>query len=249
MQGLDHQLRIRKFKHIAFLTRSERSFKKSHFKNYNLYRKFNRDSGFISYLEEPDFCRGVIKDSMRVQRRKMVIWGPSQGNPHSPLFFGKNGRFSFSYIRPNETFFFNIRDWLGKKSEFEILDQQFQVNKNNQEDVIEFWENIPYAQKSRSCNYNGLQGWNREIYLKCNYNGLQFSKTEFPKSWLIEGFQIKILYPFHLKHWHRSKLRLSDRDRKLQDDFDSCFLTVLGMETEYPFGPPRKTPSFFEPIF
>lgn len=32
---------------------------------------------------------------------------------------------------------------------------------------------------------------------------------------------------------------------KKQDDFDSCFLTVLGMEMEYPFGPPRKTPSLF----
>uniref|UniRef100_A0A251TVU2 Protein TIC 214 n=1 Tax=Helianthus annuus TaxID=4232 RepID=A0A251TVU2_HELAN len=281
MQGLDHQLRTRKFKHIAFLTRSERSFKKSHFKNYNLYRKFNRDSGFISYLEEPDFRRAVIKDSMRVQRRKMVIWGPSQGNPHSPLFLEKMEDFPFP-ISDLMKLFFNIRDWLGKKSEFEILDQQFQIKKNNQEDVIEFWENIPYAQKSRSVLllaqsifrryiklplliiaknigrillrqspewYEDFQDWNREIYLKCNYNGLQFSKTEFPKNWLIEGFQIKILYPFHLKPWHRSKLRLSDRDRKQQDDFDSCFLTVLGMETEYPFGPPRKTPSFFEPIF
>nr|YP_010023872.1 hypothetical chloroplast RF1 [Sigesbeckia orientalis]QOP63221.1 hypothetical chloroplast RF1 [Sigesbeckia orientalis] len=281
MQGLDHQLRTRKYKHIAFLTRSRRSFKKSHFKNYNLYRKFNRDSGFISYLEEPDFRRAVIKGSIRIQRRKMVIWGPSQGNPHSPLFLQKMEDFPFP-ISDLMKLFFNIRDWLGKKSEFEILDQQFQIKKNNQEDAIEFWENIPYAQKSRSVLllaqsifrryiklplliiaknigrillrqspewYEDFQDWNREIYLKCSYNGLQFSKTEFPENWLREGFQIKILYPFHLKPWHRSKLRLSDRDRKQQDDFDSCFLTVLGMETEYPFGPPRKTPSFFEPIF
>nr|YP_010900584.1 hypothetical protein RF1 [Duhaldea nervosa]WHS19257.1 hypothetical protein RF1 [Duhaldea nervosa] len=281
MQGLDHQLRTRRFKRIAFLTRSRRSFKKSLFKNYNLYRKFNRDSGFISYLEEPDFRRAVIKGSMRIQRRKMVIWGPSQGNPHSPLFLEKMEDFPFP-ISDLMKLFFNIRDWLGKKSEFEILDQQFQIKKNNQEDAIEFWENIPYAQKSRSVLllaqsifrryiklplliiaknigrillrqspewYEDFQDWNREIYLKCSYNGLQFSKTELPKNWLREGFQIKILYPFHLKPWHRSKLRLSDRDRKQQDDFDSCFLTVLGMETEYPFGPPRKTPSFFEPIF
>nr|YP_010931391.1 hypothetical chloroplast RF1 [Gaillardia pulchella]WKN51183.1 hypothetical chloroplast RF1 [Gaillardia pulchella] len=281
MQGLDHQLRTRRFKRIAFLTRSRRSFKKSHFKNYNLYRKFNRDSGFVSYLEEPDFRRSVIKGSIRIQRRKMVIWGPSQGNPHSPLFLEKMEDFPFP-ISDLMKLFFNIRDWLGKKSEFEILDQQFQIKKNNQEDTIEFWENIPYAQKSRSVLllaqsifrryiklplliiaknivrillrqspewYEDFQDWNREIYLKCSYNGLQFSKTEFPKNWLTEGFQIKILYPFHLKPWHRSKLRLSDRDRKQQDDFDSCFLTVLGMETEYPFGPPRKTPSFFEPIF
>nr|YP_009372617.1 hypothetical chloroplast RF1 [Linochilus tachirensis]ARH08523.1 hypothetical chloroplast RF1 [Linochilus tachirensis] len=281
MQGLDHQLRTRRFKRIAFLTRSRRSFKKSHFKNYNLYTKFNRDSGFISYLEEPDFRRAVIKGSMRVQRRKMVIWGPSQGNPHSPLFLEKMEDFPFP-ISNLMKLFFNIRDWLGKKSEFEILDQQFQIKKNNQEDAMEFWDNIPYAQKTRSLLllaqsifrryiklplfiivknigrillrqspewYEDFQDWNREIYLKCSYNGLQFSKTEFPKNWLREGFQIKILYPFHLKPWHRSKLRLSDSDRKQQDYFDSCFLTVLGMETEYPFGPPRKTPSFFEPIF
>uniref|UniRef100_A0AAU7P0Z8 Protein TIC 214 n=1 Tax=Artemisia vestita TaxID=1811969 RepID=A0AAU7P0Z8_9ASTR len=281
MQGLDHQLRTRKFKRIAFLTRSNRSFKKSNFKTYNLYTKFNRDSGFISYLEEPDFRRAVIKGSMRSQRRKMVIWGPSQGNPHSPLFLEKMEDFPFP-ISDLMKLFFNIRDWLGKKSEFEILDQQFQIKKNNQEDAMEFWENIPYAQKTRSILllaqsifrryiklplliiaknigrillrqspewYEDFQDWNREIYLKCSYNGLQFSKTEFPKNWLIEGFQIKILYPFHLKPWHGSKLRLSDRDRKQQDDFDSCFLTVLGMETEYPFGPPRKTPSFFEPVF
>nr|YP_010469255.1 Ycf1 protein [Artemisia absinthium]UVF32623.1 Ycf1 protein [Artemisia absinthium] len=281
MQGLDHQLRTRKFKRIAFLTRSNRSFKKSNFKTYNLYTKFNRDSGFISYLEEPDFRRAIIKGSMRIQRRKMVIWGPSQGNPHSPLFLEKMEDFPFP-ISDLMKLFFNIRDWLDKKSEFEILDQQFQIKKNNQEDAMEFWENIPYAQKTRSILllaqsifrryiklplliiaknigrillrqspewYEDFQDWNREIYLKCSYNGLQFSKTEFPKNWLIEGFQIKILYPFHLKPWHGSKLRLSDRDRKQQDDFDSCFLTVLGMETEYPFGPPRKTPSFFEPVF
>nr|YP_009320327.1 hypothetical chloroplast RF19 [Pericallis hybrida]ALE65976.1 hypothetical chloroplast RF19 [Pericallis hybrida] len=280
MQGLDHQLRTRRFKRIAFLTRSRRSFKKSQFKNYNLYRKFNRDSGFISYLEEPDFRRAVIKGSMRIQRRKMVIWGPSQGNPHSPLFLEKMEDFPFP-ISDLTKLFFNIRNWLGKKSEFEILDQQFQIKKNNQEDAIEFWENIPYAQKSRSVLllaqsifrrylklplliivknigrillrqspewYEDFLDWNREIYLKCSYNGLQFSKTEFPKNWLREGFQIKILYPFHLKPWNKAKLRLYDRDRKQQDDFDSCFLTVLGMETEYPFGPPRKTPSFFEPI-
>nr|YP_010318274.1 hypothetical protein RF1 [Elephantopus scaber]YP_011036004.1 hypothetical chloroplast RF1 [Elephantopus mollis]ULC80432.1 hypothetical protein RF1 [Elephantopus scaber]WRI64365.1 hypothetical chloroplast RF1 [Elephantopus mollis]WRI64452.1 hypothetical chloroplast RF1 [Elephantopus mollis] len=282
MQGLDHQLRTRRFKRIAFLTRSRRTFKKSQFKNYNLYRKFNRDSGFISYFEEPDFRRAVIKGSMRTQRRKIVIWAPSQRNPHSPLFLEKMEDFPFP-ISELIKIFFNIRDRLGKgkKPELEILDQQFQIKKNNQEDTIDFWENLPYGQKSRSLLliaqsifrryiklplliiaknigrillrqspewYEDFQDWNREIYLKCSYNGLQFSKTKFPKNWLREGFQIKILYPFHLKPWHKSKLRLSDRDLKQQDEFDSCFLTVLGMETEYPFGPPRKTPSFFEPI-
>nr|YP_010497803.1 hypothetical chloroplast RF1 [Lactuca praecox]UWN02223.1 hypothetical chloroplast RF1 [Lactuca praecox] len=286
IQGLGHQLRTRKFKHIDFLNRSTRTLetlKKSNLNNSNIDKKFNKDLGFISYLEEPDFRRSVIKGSMRAQRRKLVIWGPYQGNPHSPLFLEKKQDFPFP-ISDLIKLFFNIKDRLGKKSEFEILNKQSPPKRNNQEDVMEFWENIPHGHKTRGILllaqstfrkyiklplliiaknivrillrqspewYEDFQDWNREIYLKCSSNGLQFSKTKFPKNWLRGGFQIKILYPFHLKPWHRSKLGLydSDRDLKKQEDFDSCFLTILGMETEHPFGPPRKTPSFFEPIF
>nr|YP_010158012.1 hypothetical chloroplast RF19 [Tugarinovia mongolica]QRG29957.1 hypothetical chloroplast RF19 [Tugarinovia mongolica] len=281
MQGLDHQLRTRRFKRIALLTRSRRTFKNSHFKNYNLFTKFNRDLGFISYLEQSDFRRAVIKGSMRTQRRKMVIWGPSQGNPHSPLFLEKMEDFPFP-ISELMKLFYNIIDWLGPKSELEMKDEQLKIKKQYQENAIDIWENIPHRQKTRSLLllaqaifrryiklplliiaknigrillrqspewYEDFQDWNREIYILCNYNGLQFSQTKFPKNWLKEGFQIKILYPFQLKPWHRSKLRRSDRALKKRDDFDSCFLTVVGMESEYPFGPPRETPSFFEPIF
>nr|YP_010362341.1 Ycf1 protein [Youngia gracilipes]UNS16055.1 Ycf1 protein [Youngia gracilipes] len=283
MQGLGHQLRTKRFKRQPFFNRSRRSLRT--FKKSNFDRKLTRDLAFISYLEEPDFRRSLIKGSMRNQRRKIVIWGLSQGNPHSPLFLEKMKYFSFP-ISDLIKLFFNMRDWLGKKSEFKIFDQEQEVEKkkNTQEETIEFWENIPHGQKTRGILllvqsilrryiklplliiaknivrillwkspewYEDFQDWNREMYLKCSSNGLQFSKTKFPKNWLRGGFQIKILYPFHLKPWHRSKLELydSDRDLKQQADFDSCFLTVLGMETEYPFGPPRKTPSFFEPIF
>nr|YP_010494791.1 Ycf1 protein [Lactuca paradoxa]UWM97738.1 Ycf1 protein [Lactuca paradoxa] len=286
IQGLGHHLRTRKFKYIDFLNRSTRTLetlKKSNLNNSNIDKKFNKDLGFISYLEEPDFRRSVIKGSMRAQRRKLVIWGPYQGNPHSPLFLEKKQDFPFP-ISDLIKLFFNIKDRLGKKSEFEILNKQSPPKRNNQEDVMEFWENIPHGHKTRGILllaqstfrkyiklplliiaknivrillqqspewYEDFEDWNREIYLKCSSNGLQFSKTKFPKNWLRGGFQIKILYPFHLKPWHKSKLGLydSDRDLKQQEDFDSCFLTILGMETEHPFGPPRKTPSFFEPIF
>nr|YP_010997394.1 hypothetical protein RF1 [Darlingtonia californica]UZS76920.1 hypothetical protein RF1 [Darlingtonia californica] len=96
-----------------------------------------------------------------------------------------------------------------------------------------------------------LKEWNREMHVKCTYNGVQLSETEFPKNWLLDGIQIKILFPFCLKPWHRSKPRTSHTDRmkkKGQKD-DFCFLTVWGMEAELPFCSPRKRPSFFEPIF
>nr|YP_010036035.1 Ycf1 [Impatiens alpicola]QQQ89347.1 Ycf1 [Impatiens alpicola] len=92
--------------------------------------------------------------------------------------------------------------------------------------------------------------WNNEMYVKCTYNGVQLSETEFPKNWLLDGIQIKILYPFCLKPWHSSKPRIFhiDRIKKKEQKYDFFFLTVFGMETELPFGFPRTKNSFFEPI-
>nr|QXO04779.1 hypothetical chloroplast RF1 [Hetaeria youngsayei] len=98
--------------------------------------------------------------------------------------------------------------------------------------------------------YEDLKEWNREKHIKCTYNGVQLSETEFPKNWLIDGIQIKILYPFCLKPWRKYKVRSNHRDKKKKEKKTSfCFLTVWGMEAELPFGSPRKKPFFFEPIF
>nr|YP_009771719.1 hypothetical chloroplast RF19 [Zollernia splendens]QIT02504.1 hypothetical chloroplast RF19 [Zollernia splendens] len=100
-----------------------------------------------------------------------------------------------------------------------------------------------------------LRDWNREMYIKCTYNGVQLSETEFPKKWLTDGIQIKILFPFRLKPWHRSKLRSTEKEKdpmkkKKAQKKDFCFLTVSGMEVELPFsGSPRNRLSFFDPIF
>nr|ACN49467.1 hypothetical chloroplast RF1 [Nelumbo nucifera] len=98
-----------------------------------------------------------------------------------------------------------------------------------------------------------LKELNREMHIKCTYNGIQLSEKEFPKNWLTDGIQIKILFPFRLKPWHRSKLRshhkntITIKNKGKKENF--CFLTVFGMEAELPFGSPRKQPSFFEPIW
>nr|QWT70864.1 Ycf1 [Heliophila deserticola] len=99
-----------------------------------------------------------------------------------------------------------------------------------------------------------LKNWNREIHFKCTFNGVPVSETEFPKDWLTDGIQIKILFPFDLKPWHKSKLKSSQKTRlkKTKDKGEKknfCFLTVWGMETELPFGSGKKNTAFFEPIF
>nr|QHN53415.1 hypothetical protein RF1 [Hesperocnide tenella] len=96
-----------------------------------------------------------------------------------------------------------------------------------------------------------LMEWRKEMHVKCTYNAVQLSEKEFPKNWLTDGLQIKILFPFHLKLRHKSKLLERDtypmKNKEKKKDF--FFLTVWGMETELPFGSPRKQLSFFEPIF
>nr|CUR05483.1 ycf1 [Acacia puncticulata]CUR05503.1 ycf1 [Acacia puncticulata] len=101
-----------------------------------------------------------------------------------------------------------------------------------------------------------LKDWNREMYIKCTYNGVPLSETEFPKNWLTEGIQIKVLFPFRLKPWHRyrSKLRSPQKEKdpmkKKVKKMDFFFFTVFGMEVELPFSSSyRKRRSFFDPIF
>nr|YP_009458930.1 hypothetical chloroplast RF19 [Elaeagnus mollis]ATD86095.1 hypothetical chloroplast RF19 [Elaeagnus mollis]QGA73713.1 hypothetical chloroplast RF19 [Elaeagnus mollis] len=95
-----------------------------------------------------------------------------------------------------------------------------------------------------------FKDWNREMHVKCTYNGVLLSEKEFPKNWLTDGIQIKILYPFHLQPWHKLKPEKTYKDttKNKEQKNDFCFLTVWGKETELPFGSPRKKFSFFEPI-
>nr|YP_010500018.1 hypothetical chloroplast RF19 [Yoania amagiensis]UWT59968.1 hypothetical chloroplast RF19 [Yoania amagiensis] len=99
-----------------------------------------------------------------------------------------------------------------------------------------------------------LKEWDKEIHIKCTYNSVQLSEKEFPQDWLINGIQIKILYPFCLKPWRNYKVRSNhshhiDIKKKQYKKPNYCFLTIWGMEAEVPFGSPQKRPFFFEPIY
>nr|YP_010046256.1 hypothetical chloroplast RF1 [Dolichandrone spathacea]YP_010046268.1 hypothetical chloroplast RF1 [Dolichandrone spathacea]QQK38291.1 hypothetical chloroplast RF1 [Dolichandrone spathacea]QQK38295.1 hypothetical chloroplast RF1 [Dolichandrone spathacea] len=95
-----------------------------------------------------------------------------------------------------------------------------------------------------------FQEWKKEMHVKCTYDGVPLSETEFPKDWSTEGMQIKIIFPFRLKPWHKSNLGSSEKDlmQNNNKEEDFCFLTVFGTEAELPFGSARKGPSFFKPI-
>nr|AXP24425.1 hypothetical protein [Tiquilia plicata] len=292
---LGHQIRSRKAKRVVIYT-----FNKEDTDPNTKDTKTTDQTdemALIRYSQQPDFRRGLIKGSMRAQRRKIVIWELFQASVHSPLFLDrikKSPLFSFDISRVIHPIF---RNWARKGTEVKKDEYMEEEAKSEEEDkqeenkrkedaqiqIAEAWDTIPFAQRIRGCMLitqsilrkyiilpsliiaknigrmllfqfpewsEDLQEWNREMYVKCTYNGVQLSETEFPKNWLTDGIQIKILFPFRLKPWHKPKLRSSHRDRikkKQQKDF-FCFLTVWGMETELPFGSPRKRSSFFKPI-
>nr|YP_009129752.1 Ycf1 [Masdevallia picturata]AID52147.1 Ycf1 [Masdevallia picturata] len=100
--------------------------------------------------------------------------------------------------------------------------------------------------------------WKREMHIKCAYNGVELPEKQLNQEWLsngiqmlIDGIQIKIKYPFCLKPWrkHKSKSHHRDLIKKKDKKQNFCFLTVWGKEANFPFGPPRKRPSFFKPIY
>nr|YP_010267748.1 hypothetical chloroplast RF19 [Rhodiola henryi]UIF94273.1 hypothetical chloroplast RF19 [Rhodiola henryi] len=92
-----------------------------------------------------------------------------------------------------------------------------------------------------------FENWNKETHVKCTYSGVELSEKDLPKNWLSEGIQIKILFPFYLKPWHRSKSEFPQMGR-LKINKKMRFLTVWGRTTKQPFGSPQKEPSFFVPI-
>nr|YP_007475677.1 hypothetical chloroplast RF19 [Heliconia collinsiana]AGE92742.1 hypothetical chloroplast RF19 [Heliconia collinsiana] len=251
----------------------------------------------IRYSQQPDFRRGMIKGSMRAQRRKTVTWEIFQANVHSPLFVDRIDKaFLFYFFDIYQMINLIFRNSVGRNPELKIYDfEEEETNtrdkkyeekeeENRRIEISETWDSIIFAQEIRGLMlitqsflrkyivlpsliiaknigrmllfqfpewYEDLKEWNREMHVKCTYNGVQLSETEFPKDWLTDGIQIKILFPFRLKPWRRSKIQSHHRDpmkkKGKKDNF--CFLTVWGMEAELPFGSPRKQPSFFEPIY
>uniref|UniRef100_UPI003002E79F hypothetical chloroplast RF1 n=1 Tax=Didymocarpus purpureobracteatus TaxID=411098 RepID=UPI003002E79F len=292
---IDHQIRSRKAKRVVIFTGNKQETDPNTNKDINTPDQTD-EVALIRYSQQSDFRRGIIKGSLRAQRRKIVIWKLFQANAHAPLFLNiikKSPLFSFDISGLIKQIF---KNWVGKRKVFKIVEyteEQTKRKEKNEEnkrkekariEIAEAWDTIPFTQVIRGFMLvtqsifrkyilfllliiaknigrifllqlpewsKDLQDWNREMYVKCTYNGVPLSETEFPKNWLTDGIQIKIFFPFYLKPWHKSELRYSQKDlmkkKKEKDDF--CFLTVWGIEAEFPFGSPRKRPSFFKPIF
>nr|AVM84252.1 hypothetical chloroplast RF19 [Adenocalymma schomburgkii]AVM84253.1 hypothetical chloroplast RF19 [Adenocalymma schomburgkii] len=290
----DHEIRTRKPKRIVIFTANEQDTDPS-IVNLNETGE-PEEVALIRYSEQSDFRRGLIKGSMRVQRRKMGIWLFYQPHAHSPLFLDKIRKFPFFDFDDISGVINRIfRNWVRKEEAVKIVeDTDLQTKIEEKEgaemrreeariEIAEAWDNLPCGQSIRCLLllihsfsrkyilfpsfiiaknlgrmlllqrpewYEDFQELNQEIHILCTYNGVPLSETEFPKDWFLDGIQIKILFPFRLKPWHKSNLGSSEKDlmqnNNEQEDFR--FLTVWGKEARRPFDSPRKQPSFFKPV-
>nr|UZA66696.1 hypothetical chloroplast RF19 [Decalobanthus boisianus] len=134
--------------------------------------KEDEEKGIVlmRYAHQPDFKHGLIKGSMRTQRRKIVIAKLFQANAHSPLFFDrikKKNLFSFAIPRPvqlNRIF----RNWSAGKG-FKILESTDEQTKREEKpkreskkknervkekkrlEIGEAWDTFELAQMARGC--------------------------------------------------------------------------------------------------
>ncbi|KAH7365910.1 hypothetical protein KP509_18G052800 [Ceratopteris richardii] len=109
--------------------------------------------------------------------------------------------------------------------------------------------------------------WRKEIHINCTFDGEEYSRYDLPPRWLREGIQIKVVSPFRLKPWYtdenKKKLSLDQTSMKVESSESQTlinkrklkrkkpkfiYLTVLGYQTDKPFGPILKETSFWKPV-
>nr|QPF16912.1 Ycf1 protein [Onobrychis viciifolia] len=97
-----------------------------------------------------------------------------------------------------------------------------------------------------------FRDWKKEVHIICTYQGVPVSNKEFPKNWVMEGLQIRILSPFVLKPWHKSKVQSTEKKKRLTEKKrkNLWFLTACGTQIESYLDNYFPNPfSFFGPIF
>ncbi|CAI8591875.1 unnamed protein product [Vicia faba] len=166
----------------------------------------NTEFAVVHYSREPDYCRDLIRGSMRPQRRKTVTYKLFQGTAHSPLFLEIMGDYAFLFGDLVYDISQYLKEYFRKpgtdNSEFLAFEktiEQKEIEENKDESEIrlrqieEAWESILYED---------LRDWRKEVHIYCTYQGVPVSHTALPTNWFWEGIQIRILFPFVLKPWH-----------------------------------------------
>uniref|UniRef100_UPI0030FF08BA hypothetical chloroplast RF1 n=1 Tax=Equisetum variegatum TaxID=231678 RepID=UPI0030FF08BA len=237
------------------------------------------------FSKKTDFRRRLVKGAMRPLRRKMLVWNILQYRAHSPFFFrildistlSKTDSVIYDEWVDQNEIISGIEIEQKKKDERRAQSARldFSMAQNGRSLLLLFQSSfrkyikLPLLIVSKNIGRMLLfqspewredwTEWKQEVHVNCLYNGDEVVHGGLPDSWLREGFQIKIIYPFHLKPWHdhvktNTTHSLNEVDNnylvqiKQQEKLFS-FLTPWGRQTAIPFGTVQKEPSFWKPIW
>ncbi|KAK2648713.1 hypothetical protein Ddye_016202 [Dipteronia dyeriana] len=126
--------RSRKSKHVVIFTDNRPKPNNSTYINtkYTKSPKQAKKVNLTHYSQQSDFRRGLIKGSMRAQRRKTITWELFQANVHSPLFLDRLDKpfyFSFDISELMKVIF---KNWMWKQKDHKLSDSQ--IEKKNKMD-------------------------------------------------------------------------------------------------------------------
>ncbi|KAL5067391.1 hypothetical protein RYX36_018278 [Vicia faba] len=123
----------------------------------------NIEFAVVHYSHEPDYCRDLIRGSMRPQRRKTVTYKLFQGTAHSPLFWEIMGDYAFLFGDLVYDISQYLKEYFRKSGTdnseflaFEKTIEQKELEENKDESEIrlrqieEAWESILYGHSSIS---------------------------------------------------------------------------------------------------
>ena len=200
---------------------------------------------------KPFFRRHEFPGTIIARRTKALCWNGFQKKPHSPFFLEKNTLLKKSFLKKEKLqakqgtvirqgqltsrLFQYLRDY--------ILSLQAYIRKYIKLPLLIFLKNIARQLCLQSPEWE--KDWkelSEEIYIDCNFYGKAGSVgVKLPNFFTSDGMkQIKIIKPFQLRFWTRSK------KIALDDSENYSFLTVWGQETRVPFGTVKKSPSFWK---
>nr|QVV24662.1 hypothetical protein RF1 [Agapanthus praecox] len=156
----DPEIRSRKGKRVVIYTDNDQNTNSSTNNNTSdtSISDEEEEVALIRYSQQSDFSRGIIKGSMRAQRRKTVTWEMFQANVHSPLFLDQIDK---TFFNISERINLIFRNWVGGNPELEIYffeeEETKEKEKTNEEKkeeneriaISEAWDTFIFTQAIR----------------------------------------------------------------------------------------------------
>nr|UDN41615.1 Ycf1 protein [Carpodetus archboldianus] len=179
----EHQIRIRKFKKIVIADDSKKEADTDPNSKENIKKSNDeeKDEEFlIHFFKQPDYRRGIIKGSMRPQRRKTTTGKLFQPRAHSPLFFHQlKIPIISTFVRMLKIFFRLLkplfRNWIDKQTKLQILDStEKQTNWGRLKSVFRNW--MVKLEIFDSTKEQTKRGKKKEKYKKEKYKKEMYKK-------------------------------------------------------------------------